>query len=106
VCAAELGAAVNQNCDLVLGAKNEGMVILREPLRGVFGGFITRRRQLCGIDFRSAMTGGLVIAAVSAGGLEATGLGSMWLRGKVLQGVAVVQGMLPVVAIAPEESVT
>ena len=45
--AAELGAAVNQNRDLVLGAENEGMVVLGDRLRGVFDGFIARRRQLC-----------------------------------------------------------
>ena len=51
------------------------------------------------------MTGGLVTAAVSVGGLETTGLGVDAAVGEGTAGSCSVQGMLPVVAIAPAESV-
>ena len=52
------------------------------------------------------MTGGLVTAAVSAGGLGAARIGRPAAAEGGATGSCSVQGVLPVVAIAPAESVT
>ena len=84
------------------------MVVHRDALCAAFSmRLVARRASFAGSISGGAMTGGLVTAAASAGGLDTPDRAvAAAAEAADAAGSCSVQGVLPVVAIAPAESVT